>query len=385
MKKLVNGAVVDIKNIELFEKALEALAVGRKVTNSTLDISNLIIGDTLKYVSKYSQIYESLPYPLNALDDDIKYNAIADILRAEFTGIDTWVNGGLSVKLDGNKILRFINNTWGIELEDEHNTNSFGETRLDNFKDRTGYLEYKWAVQRIIDGKDTSSFYTTFMKDFIEACKSQPMLLKWELSNILNFGSVPTKLELYTNRIYELFENNLYSLDIYTKGMRKTDESRQVWDLTKQSTGEPEIKHKYIKSYNFDVYKKELNLTEDQVKPNKDKIYKTENMHGMTSMFLTLIGIKTAGNNNNFEDYTGIICDNNLVYEINNRIFIAKATQYKEPKEIARGVTIHSYDRGLVYLVKKLRVSNDIDKESMYAYNLNDNSMRLVRIIFKSI
>jgi len=39
-EKLVNGRIVDVKNIELFEKAAEHIAIGRSATNKALNIKD---------------------------------------------------------------------------------------------------------------------------------------------------------------------------------------------------------------------------------------------------------------------------------------------------------------------------------------------------------
>ena len=95
------------------------------------------------------------------------------------------------------------------------------------------------------------------------------------------------------------------------------------------------MKPKYVKSFGFHTYKKISTEDENKIKPNADKLEKCD-LTGLMSLFLTLCGIRNAGDKNSFDDYTGFICDNNLIYEINNRIFVAKSNVYVEPKEVAR-------------------------------------------------
>lgn len=59
------------------------------------------------------------------------------------------------------------------------------------------------------------------MPSFVQACKNQPMVLKWELSNMLKFGYVPKKQVFLNNSLIDRQKNLIYSIDIYVAGMRK--------------------------------------------------------------------------------------------------------------------------------------------------------------------
>ena len=73
MKKRVNGRTVDIKNIEIFEKAAGSLAINRTATSNTSDTSGIDSKSMGEIVKLYTAFYKSLPYPLYAIDEDIKY------------------------------------------------------------------------------------------------------------------------------------------------------------------------------------------------------------------------------------------------------------------------------------------------------------------------
>ena len=71
MRKKVNGRVVDISNIEIFEKAFEGLALGRLVSSSVADT---ITGDSElvnKCIESYETIYKSMPFPLYCIEENI--------------------------------------------------------------------------------------------------------------------------------------------------------------------------------------------------------------------------------------------------------------------------------------------------------------------------
>jgi len=56
MKKKVNGKVVEIRNIELFEQAFEGLALGRLVSSSVADT----ITTNQELVNKSIENYEAI-------------------------------------------------------------------------------------------------------------------------------------------------------------------------------------------------------------------------------------------------------------------------------------------------------------------------------------
>ena len=66
MKKLVNGKVVNVDNIALFELAAEGLALQNTAISSTNDGIEGNIDSPLvrKYIKQYDVFFKSMPYPL---------------------------------------------------------------------------------------------------------------------------------------------------------------------------------------------------------------------------------------------------------------------------------------------------------------------------------
>lgn len=383
MKKKVNGRTVDIKNIEVFEKAAEGMAVNRTATSTVYDTSDLDMKLVEVYLNLYMTFYKSLPFPLYAIDEDVKYATIGCYIRKKSKTTDKmWVNNGLYICIDEENgiALNFINSTWGIVKVDsikEDNTN------LQDYTEYCGFDDLMWALSKVLKRQSTSSYYTEFMPEFIAACNNQAILLKWELSNILEFGRVPSRYNYPLNRIVDLDKKSEYSLDIYVAGTRASKEKQHVWSLFDDEEIEPVMKPKYVKTYGFDVYEK-INAGEDvKVTPGFDKIKKCE-LFGTTSLFNTLCVIKNMDELNEFEDFRAFISDGSLVFIINNRVFVAKAYKFVEPKEVARGVELYSYDRGIVYFIKTKNLGKGIKKETIYSYSLKDGNLRLCKIQFSN-
>ena len=119
MKKLVNGKVINIDNIELFELAAEGLALQNTAVSITADGIEGNINSPLvrRYIKQYDIFFKSMPYPLYAIEADIKYATLGNFIKAfSKEKIDMWVDKGLHIKLDKETgmTLRIVNNTWSI-------------------------------------------------------------------------------------------------------------------------------------------------------------------------------------------------------------------------------------------------------------------------------
>ena len=379
MKKRVNGRTVDIKNIEIFEKAAGSLAINRTATSNTSDTSGIDSKNMGEIVKLYTAFYKSLPYPLYAIDEDIKYSTIATFIKKRLvTPPKMWISNRLYVILDEeSKIaVNFVNLTWGIVKVDNIKDDN---TDITEYNGACGFEDFVWALTKILKKQSTSSYYKEFMPEFIEACNNQPMVLKWELSNILEFGLVHDKMEFPDNKIVDLDTGNTYFLDIFVTGLRETKKKQCVLSLI--SDGDMETKHKYVKQYGFDAYEKISTADMERVVPNSDKLKKKE-MYGLTGLFNILCAIKNVNEHETFDSYKGFTADGNLAFIVNSRLFIAKANKFVEPKEIARGVELYSYNRGIMYFSKRRAISKGIKEETIYSYSFKDGNLRLCRIGF---
>lgn len=379
MRKLVNGKIVDIKNIEIFEKAAEGMAINRTISNvipnESLDIDFDIVE---RYIDAYKTFYTSLPFPLYGIDTDIKY-CCAGIYIKKMVETDAifWTNNGLYINIDKERLLAlgFVNNSWGIVAVDSIKDDNINPQM---YGSELGFEEFIWVLACLFKGTNTAAYYREFMPKFVDACNNQAVVLKWELSNILSFGNIPNRMGIPENKIINIDKNSEYMLDIYVAGTRETKESQHVWNL---SSGDDYTIPKTTKVYGYDLYEKPIISDDAQIKPGQDKIKQTE-LFGINSLFCTLCSIREIGNEEDFASFRGIVSDNNFVFVIRNRVFVAKARNYVEAKEVARGVDVYSYKAGIVYFVKSKFVAPGIKKEVIYSYSLADGSLRLCKIQF---
>ena len=382
MKKLVNGKIVDIVNIEIFEKAAEGIASNRTVSNHT---SIKLMENEAKIVNEWIELYQKfyslLPYPLYAADIDTKYiTASVFIKKLSINNPHCWVDSGLYIsnsKLN-NKAVYFVNNTWAVVDIKEVPS----ESNIVDYKTCIGFHEFIWALASILKDNNTNAYYKEFMPKFLDACNNQLVLVKWELSNILSFGSIAEELVLPDDKIVDLDNNKEYTIDIYVSGMTESKKKIQSIKLGVNSISNVCYNSKpvYTQVYGYDLYcKPDLKSVR---KANSGKVIKIE-LFGITSLFHSLVSIKNVAATEDFPHYRGFVSGGELVYEINNRIFIAKSNKYVEPKEIARGVKIYSYDMGMVYLIKQEHLESGVYKDTIYSYSLVDGNLRLCKIRFR--
>lgn len=377
MKKLVNGKVIDITNIELFKLAAEGMALQKTATSSTSDGIACEINSVLvrKYLKQYDLFFKYMPYPLYAIESDIKYATLGNFIKGlAKEKIHIWVKNGLHIRLDNETgmTLRFINNTWSIIYDKSTHEDN---TSMELFKDCIGYKEYNWVLKKVINKESTSEFYREFMPKFMEACNYQPMVLKWELENILTFSSIPNRIEFKQNRIININSSEEYQIDIYCSGVAETDEVINTWSLDPNNLGSSTRK-KSMKLYDFDTYIKNIEDTK-----TKGKISKTD-MIGLQTMFIELCNVKNGMELKEFPDFTGAIMDTSLVFVINKRLYIAKSNRLVEANDIAHGVELYTLEKGKVYFTKSKRINEKVSEDALYCYSIKDNNVRLCKIMY---
>lgn len=378
MKKKVNGRVVEIGNIELFEQAFEGLALGRLVSSSVADTLTTNQELVNKCIESYEAIYKSMPFPLYAVERDIKYVTIAMYIRDNLDeAVEMWVENALFIMVEADKAIKFVGNTWGVVTVQNKKSDN---TDIEYYSDEPGFEEYKWVLTKLMNNESLKDYYIKFMRDFVEACNREPMILKWELARILEFGNVPNRLELKENRLLHVDTGSEYFLDIFSTGKRKTGESEYVFDLTGKG-GELKKRSRYVKTFDFEVYEKKAQADDIMVGTNIERLQKC-NLDGAAALFETLVGKGSLQDGIENVPYTGIITNKYIVYQIGNQIYKCTAKKYTKAVEIGRSVEIYGFENGLLYMEKKSLCDSGIHKKAIYAYDLDNSTVRLCRIQF---
>jgi len=376
MKKVVNGKVVDIKNIELFEQAAEGLAIRNTTVSITSEGVEAQLDSPLihNYIKQYDIFFRSMPYPLYAIESDIKYATLGNFLKAiNHNKINMWVNNGLNIKLDDKTgmTLKIVNNTWAISY---CNDIILDNTDMNLYKDSVGYNEYNWVLNKIIKKEKTNNFYNEFMPDFVRACNGQAMVLRWELNNILTFARVPDIMNFEDNKIIDLEDKSEYTLDIFCNGTTNTEEK-----ITRIEIGNIDnlsnTRFKKIKTYDWNIYHKG---TSDSASIKMDK----RRFIGFDTLFNDIIVLKNNSGQIKFPIYKGVISDNNLIYSINGRLYITKVNRVTRSENIANGIELYSIEDDRIYFSKSKKINDKITKNILYSYNLMDKKARLCKIAY---
>lgn len=376
MRKLVNGKVVDIINMDLFELAAEGLAIQSIAVSATSEgIEGNINSPIVKrYIKQYDIFFRSMPYPLYAIEANIKYATLGNFIKTlSQNSINMWIENGLNILIDKDTgmLLKIVNNTWSIAYTKDIKEDN---TSMDLYKESIGYKEYSWLLSKIINKEATANFYTEFMPEFVRACNNQPMVLKWELENMLTFGQVPNKIELKQDKIIDIANNKEFSLDIYCTGTTETNEKVQSWSLSGNTIGG--MKYKSIRTYGYDAYSKNMSKSGS----TSSKIEKCK-VNGFQTLFLELCNIKNALEMTSFPTFYGIMQDTNLVFTIDRRLYVAKSNRIAEAKDIAHNVELYALDKNKVYFVKSKKITDKISKDTLYSYNIPDGTVRICKIM----
>lgn len=381
MKKLVNNKIVDIRNMELFEVAFESMALKKHTISS---IKDTFINDTESLdisndcISIYNRVHKSLPFPLYAIEDNIKYASIATIIKDEISRpIKCWVDNGLYIYVEDDRAIRFIGDTWGVctvkEIQEDN-------SNIELYNCDIGYREFEWVVSKIMRGESLKDFYKRFMRDFVEACNNDPFILKWELSRVLEMGEVPNKINLKENCIIDIDSQAELYIDIYSTGTRKSNKKDYIITIGGdfESSGS---KNRVVTVYDFDLYEKKVDSGNEFKSASVSKI-KSVKLDGFVNLFETIVG--KLGNGNNIEDivYSGIIVGKKLVYQVDGELYICNANKYESKIQIAKGVNLYSHDKDMIYFTKSILCDSGVKRENTYAYSLNDNSIRISSIYF---
>lgn len=363
MKKLVNGKVIDIKNIELFDMALAGIAMSAKTVSDTSNTINSSIDNDIiaKVLKMYNAFYRSMPYPLYAIEDDIKYAALGSFIKHTQGGnnIVMFTDGGLYVVVDIRTMtaIHIVNNSWSIEHIDSIKTENVD---IENYRDHVAYNEYSWLLNKVLKLDGKANFYEEFMPEFVKACNNEPMIIKWELQNMLNFRSIPEKIEIAENTIIDSCTRDEYTVDIYENGYINCKSGNTRWTIG------DEIGQTYATSrerkYGYNVYKKDSD--------NKEQLKKC-NAEWAASIFVVLCRVRSFYKDENFSSYRGVLCGSTPVYEINGSIYTSRKDG---TKEISNCSEIYSVDKSDVYF-KRVVAYGDIFKVGVYKYNIFDGKV----------
>lgn len=382
MKKKVNGKVVDISNISLFEKGFEGLALDRKASSNVKDTLDGESDIVKMCVDTYNTMINSLPFPLFAIESNCKYAFIANYMLHQIRDLkkeDILLDKtSLLVILDRNKALRLVGKTWAIEKRKSDEKSE--SLNLDDYKNEIEYEELKWCYDKYMNGEKLGEYYKTFMKDFILACNNNPMVLNWELNNILQFGYVPEEIEIDKNRIVNVVNNYEYFLDVFCSGKAKSDDKILEIHVGSGNNYKTTAKNRLVKVYDFEVYGK---LRGSSTGERENKIEKKQ-FDGMGSVFNEIVRAGVSDDTVENVVYHGIMDGDTILFEIGGRLYQCSASKFTRTSDlIASRVSIYSYESGRLYMKNSVKLPSGVYKDCIYAYDTATKKARLCKTSFR--
>ena len=383
MQKIVNGVLVDIGDVRIFEEAMRGLVMAKQAIsniNITIDKESEIIKSC---IDTYNRIYRSLPFPLYSIENDVKYAAMAECMRVynpELKKYTFCILGGLNILVDSNKVLKIIGNDWCVEpVKFKIVENAV----LKNYKDEVGYREFTWAVNKISKGKSLVSYYQEFMPEFLKACNGDPSILKYELANILNFEAFPSRIEFDDNVILDLDNGDWYSFDTYLVGKVANGNKIEAFSIAKGG-GSIGIADEYLPTYGYTVFKKEVTYDDDL--PDMTlygKMTKVDNTEVFDSIFENIVRLGIKDNHVLDTTVIGFIKDGNIIYQIGDKIYKCSSVKYSRSVEIVHGVALYGIKDNTLYISRSNVDRNKVKKETIYSLDLRQGKIKICGIVFK--
>ena len=385
MIKKVRGKDVKITNLKTVEKAFEGIVISSRntmVNGVTNGISLEGIECASSIIKEYFNIYEKLPFPLNSIEEKIKYACIAMILQYKIEEVLKFkvMENGLTVGYNATTGIHFFNTGWKLVNTEKVEWDDFVD--IGEYRKHPSYTEYEWVVSCIIDGKGLNEYYKKFMRDMYDACKGNKSALRRELANILYIKSIPEDIhDIRENSILDVNENFEYTIDIFMEGKVRT--GNESYSIILVNNGfETKVNKEVEIIYNFDVYRKKVivgHIDGSENNSNIKRIAKVE-MPGAISIFEKIL---TDGIENSYNKvYRGIKCGNNLVFSMNGNLYKTTASEYTEPELIKNYVDIVGAHGEMVYYYSKERLPSGVIKNTLYELNSTTSESSVCLINF---
>lgn len=384
MERNIDGTTVVIDNIQLFEKAFEGLAVKRALdTNISVGIDEMHAVVIDEYVEAYKQVYDLLPFPLYAIEEDVKYVTILMAMMSTVNKpIKFIIDNGLKVRITENKYISFLGEKWNMESNKKERLTWLDKSSLkfDEYRASIGFEEYKWALKSLVSGGNLSDYYTKFMPKLVKACNGDNDRLKYHLTHMLDIYEVPAEIDIPINSIIDESAQGQYMVDVFSRGTREVPQGRKSYHFSLSEAGQTSMESisERIPVLDYTVLKKEWS-TEDEIFTSASKL-KEVDLEGLQSVFEQLIADGIDGFK--LKQYRGIILGSTIVYTVDDKMYLCQKDKYVRSKEVATNVEIIATHEKSIYFRKKDRRKHGVTRISVYKLSLLNGVVKLCNICF---
>ena len=215
------------------------------------------------------------------------------------------------------------------------------------------------------------------VKEFVDACNRQSIIIKWELENMLTFANIPKKEKYKLNTVIDIDSDTEYQLDIFSIGREVVETGTQKLSLSSTGKLVSNTDNKYITSYDYKLLSKNENHSmKTVVETDKGK------HPGIYNLFRQLVSVKNSTNSADFPDFIAVITGSKIAFNILGKLYIASSRKVENSVDIAYGSEIYAVDNDKVYFVKSKNIGNGVTKNVMYSCNLNNNIVHTCKIMY---
>ena len=370
VKKIVNGKLIDIGNYwDLFNEAYRDLSRLYSIGGNSLTfvLKDGLVGNIRDICSEYSNIYSKIPFPLSALESDLKYAFIGLLLASKLKLKDSiYVNNGLCICVDDGIYIKFKATNWSITDEEPVASTKLGSMLI--YEDEIGYSQFLWLYLRLKDNGDISDYYTACFSEIADACNNNNLIIEWELRNILNIHRVPNRMRLIDRCVLDAYNNNVYRVDVLNTGVKIIGDNGGGIDNADYIDNEEDTVNNYSVIHDISVSNTELKgehghiIYANYVSIDNKRFNAIKNI--ADELGITEIGV----------GITGLLVINRLIVEVCGNLYdidIDSGTY----KLLATGVKLLGLDvrrTDRVYFKEIECLSNGVIRESIYYYNTED-------------
>ena len=370
VKKIVNGKLIDIGNYwDLFNEAYRDLSRLYSIGGNSLTfvLKDGLVGNIRDICSEYSNIYSKIPFPLSALESDLKYAFIGLLLASKLKLKDSiYVNNGLCICVDDGIYIKFKATNWSITDEEPVASTKLGSMLI--YEDEIGYSQFLWLYLRLKDNGDISDYYTACFSEIADACNNNNLIIEWELRNILNIHRVPNRMRLIDRCVLDAYSNNVYRVDVLNTGVKIIGDNGGGIDNADYIDNEEDTVNNYSVIHDISVSNTELKgehghiIYANYVSIDNKRFNAIKNI--ADELGITEIGV----------GITGLLVINRLIVEVCGNLYdidIDSGTY----KLLATGVKLLGLDvrrTDRVYFKEIECLSNGVIRESIYYYNTED-------------
>ena len=343
-----------------------------------------------KCIEIYDEVYKQIPYPFLYSESNIKYCAIAEVMRQKYEVTERMqLENGLMIQLNNEVALRIVR---GKAAFIEHKLNENEETLIDieEFENNVQYEWFSAFIEKIVAGKDAYEVYDERITDVYKALRSDKEYFVSNFEKFLYFEGIPKCKQAGSHQIIDLTNGSRYYMAVYPSGdieeENEEDEDREVLVFKRDKAIRKKFRN-IVKEYDYRV--EQIALDEEErllqsVNADEDKRYRidkcAEYIYGEMLKNITSIYSDEG------VEYCGYVAGKLAVIHVGRKVFVCRLDKYAEPKLVTGGenIEIISMTNEFVYVLDKIETVGGTMKYIYYKFNLFTNNKTLCCIKYRS-